>query len=81
MNPFDLSGKTIVISGVFETFSRDEAKTLIENHGGKVSSSISAKTSFTLAGDQMGPSKKEKAEKLGVQLMDEAGFLYLIKQE
>ena len=76
-----LEGKTIVISGVFETFSRDEAKTLIENHGGKVSSSISAKTSFILAGDQMGPSKKEKAEKLGVQLMDEAGFLYLIKQE
>lgn len=76
-----LEGKTIVISGVFETFSRDEAKTLIENHGGKVSSSISAKTSFILAGDQMGPSKKEKAEKLGVQLMDEAGFLDLIKQE
>ena len=76
-----LEGKTIVISGVFETFSRDEAKTLIENHGGKVSSSISAKTNFILAGDQMGPSKKEKAEKLGVQLMDEAGFLQLIKQE
>lgn len=76
-----LEGKTIVISGVFEKFSRDEAKNLIENHGGKVSSSISAKTSFVLAGDQMGPSKKEKAEKLGVALMDEHDFLKLIEKE
>lgn len=73
-----LEGKTIVISGVFAAMSRDEAKLLIERHGGKVSGSISAKTSFVLAGDQMGPSKKEKASKLGVPLMEEPDFLALI---
>jgi DNA ligase (NAD+) len=71
-------GKTFVISGVFEKFSRDEAKNLIEQHGGKVSGSISAKTSFVLAGDQMGPSKREKAEKLGVPLLEEDSFLTMI---
>ncbi len=71
-------GKTFVISGVFEKFSRDEAKNLVEKHGGKVSGSISAKTSYVLAGDQMGPSKREKAEKLGVPLMDEGSFLAMI---
>ncbi|KAF0130368.1 MAG: DNA ligase (NAD+) [Bacteroidetes bacterium] len=71
-------GKTFVISGVFEKFSRDEAKNLVEQHGGKVSGSISAKTSYILAGDQMGPSKREKAEKLGVPLMAEGSFLAMI---
>ncbi|HQO49677.1 MAG TPA: NAD-dependent DNA ligase LigA [Bacteroidales bacterium] len=73
-----LGGKVIVISGVFESMSRDEAKDLVEKHGGKVAGSISAKTSFVLAGDQMGPSKKEKAMQLGIQLMDEASFLNLL---
>lgn len=73
-----LRGMTVVISGVFEQMSRDRAKELVEQYGGKVSGSISAKTSFVLAGDQMGPAKKEKAEKLGVKLLDEAAFLAMI---
>lgn len=73
-----LTGKSFVVSGVFTQFSRDEAKNLIESHGGKVIGSISAKTSYVLAGEQMGPSKREKAEKLGVPLMDEGSFLAMI---
>jgi len=76
-----LDGKTIVISGVFQKHSRDEYKELIEKHGGRNSSSISGNTSFILAGDNMGPSKKEKAEKLGVMLMNENDFLKLIGEE
>lgn len=73
-----LSGKSIVISGVFTKHSRDEYKVLIEKNGGKNVGSISGKTSFILAGDNMGPSKLQKAEKLGVPLVDEATFLEMI---
>lgn len=73
-----LDGKSIVISGVFEHHSRDEYKELIEQLGGKNVGSISKKTSFVLAGDQMGPSKREKAESLGIPLMSESDFLELI---
>lgn len=73
-----LSGKSIVISGVFTKHSRDEYKALIEKNGGKNVGSISGKTSFILAGDNMGPSKLQKAEKLGVPLVDETTFLEMI---
>jgi DNA ligase (NAD+) len=76
-----LKGKTIVISGTFQQHSRDEYKELIEMHGGKNSSSISASTSFILAGDNMGPAKKEKAEQLGVVMINENEFLKLIDEE
>ncbi len=76
-----LEGKTIVISGVFQKHSRDEYKEMIEKNGGRNSSSISRSTSFILAGDNMGPSKKEKAEQLGVPLMSENDFLELIGEE
>ncbi|MBT5146937.1 MAG: NAD-dependent DNA ligase LigA, partial [Flavobacteriales bacterium] len=70
-----LDGAAIVVSGVFEHHDRSEIKKLIEKHGGKVSSSISKKTAFIVAGDKMGPSKKEKAEKLGVEIISEDEFL------
>jgi DNA ligase (NAD+) len=73
-----LEGKSFVVSGVFETISRDELKKLIENNGGKNVSSISSKTDFVVAGDKMGPSKKEKAEKLKIPLISEADFLRII---
>lgn len=73
-----LFGKSIVISGVFAKHSRDEYKALIEKNGGKNVGSISGKTSFILAGENMGPSKLQKAEKLGVPLVDEATFLEMI---
>lgn len=73
-----LAGKTIVISGVFTHHSRDEYKELIEKNGGKNVGSISAKTSFILAGENMGPAKLEKAQKLGIQIMSEEEFLALI---
>lgn len=74
-----LAGKTIVISGVFMHHSRDEYKELIEKNGGKNVGSISKKTSFILAGENMGPSKLEKADKLGVPIMNEDDFLKLIE--
>ena len=73
-----LTGQSIVISGVFTHHSRDEYKDLIEKNGGKNVGSISAKTSFILAGENMGPAKLEKAQKLGVQIMSEDEFLALI---
>lgn len=73
-----LAGQNIVISGVFQHHSRDEYKALIEKHGGKNVSSISAKTSFVLAGDNMGPAKLEKAHKLGIKIMNEDEFLEII---
>ena len=76
-----LEGKTIVISGVFNHHSRDEYKALIERHGGKNAGSISAKTSFVLAGDNMGPSKREKAQELGVRLVSENEFLEMINEK
>ena len=74
-----LAGKSIVISGVFTHHSRDEYKALIEQHGGKNVGSISGKTSFILAGDNMGPSKLEKANKLGVAIIGEEEFLRMIE--
>ena len=76
-----LEGKTIVISGVFNHHSRDEYKALIERHGGKNAGSISAKTSFVLAGDNMGPAKREKAIELGVRLVSENEFLEMINEK
>lgn len=76
-----LQGKSIVISGVFALHSRDEYKDLIEKHGGKNVGSISKKTSFILAGDNMGPSKLEKAQKLGIPIIDENEFLSIIAEE
>lgn len=73
-----LEGKSIVISGVFEKHSRDEYKALVEQHGGKNVGSISAKTSFILAGANMGPSKLEKANKLGITIVSEGEFLDMI---
>ena len=74
-----LAGKSIVISGVFTHHSRDEYKEIIEKNGGKNVGSISKKTSFILAGDNMGPAKLEKANKLGVPIMNEEDFLTLIE--
>ncbi|KAA6309066.1 hypothetical protein EZS27_039374, partial [termite gut metagenome] len=74
-----LAGKSIVISGVFAHHSRDEYKEIIEKNGGKNSGSISTKTSFILAGDNMGPAKLEKAQKLKIKIMDEEEFLELLK--
>ena len=76
-----LSGKSIVVSGVFSTMSRDEIKQLIEDLGGKNVSSISSKTSFIVAGDKMGPEKRKKAEALGIEIKSEAEFLEMINGE
>lgn len=76
-----LEGQSIVISGVFSHHSRDEYKELIELHGGKNVSSISSKTSFILAGENMGPSKLQKAEKLGVRIISEEEFLQIISNK
>ena len=74
-----LQGMIFVVSGVFEIVSRDELKKLIEDNGGKVSSSISSKTNYVVAGDNMGPSKKTKAESLNVSIISEFDFFQLIK--
>ncbi|HWR94212.1 MAG TPA: NAD-dependent DNA ligase LigA [Flavobacterium sp.] len=74
-----LSGKTFVVSGVFEKFSRDELKQSIEDNGGKVGSSISAKTDFVIAGENMGPAKLEKANKLNVRIITEDHFIEMIE--
>lgn len=73
-----LEGKSFVVSGVFEQFSRDEIKAKIEAYGGKNTGSISAKTDYVLAGDKMGPAKLKKAEDLGVKIISEADFLIMI---
>ena len=73
-----LAGQSIVISGVFSHHSRDEYKAMIERNGGKHSGSISGKTSFILAGENMGPSKLEKAQKLGIRIVDEDEFLAML---
>ncbi len=73
-----LEGKTVVISGTFSHHSRDEYKEIIEREGGKNSGSISKKTSFVLAGENMGPAKKEKCEKLGIPMISEDDFLKMI---
>ena len=74
-----LAGQSVVISGVFQHHSRDEYKLLIEQNGGKNVGSISSKTSFILAGDNMGPSKLQKAEKLGIRIVSEDEFLEMIE--
>ncbi|WP_028871851.1 NAD-dependent DNA ligase LigA [Psychroserpens burtonensis] len=74
-----LKGQSIVVSGVFETISRTELKKMIEDNGGKVSSSISSKTNFLVAGDKMGPSKLAKAETLGVEIISENDFLLKLR--
>ncbi|WP_297978287.1 NAD-dependent DNA ligase LigA [uncultured Capnocytophaga sp.] len=73
-----LKGKTLVVSGVFARHSRDELKALIESHGGKVGSSISSKISYVVAGENMGPSKLEKATQLNIPILSEADFEKLI---
>lgn len=73
-----LQGKTFVVSGVFEQVSRNELKKIIEDNGGKVSGSISSKTNYVVAGANMGPSKKEKAESLGVPIISENEFLKMV---
>lgn len=75
-----LKGQTIVISGVFAHHSRDEYKVMIEQNGGKNVGSISGKTSFILAGDNMGPAKLQKAEKLGIRIINEDEFLKMLEQ-
>ena len=73
-----LQGNTFVVSGVFQKVSRNELKKLIEDNGGKVSGSISSKTAYVVAGDNMGPSKRTKAEELGVPIITEDDFLEMI---
>ena len=73
-----LSGKTFVVSGVFEKFSRDDLKKAIEDNGGKVGSSISAKTDYVVAGDNMGPAKLDKANKLNIAIISEDDFIKLL---
>ncbi|NAS30900.1 NAD-dependent DNA ligase LigA [Flavobacteriaceae bacterium R38] len=73
-----LKGVIFVVSGVFEKLSRNELKKKIEDNGGKVASSISSKTNYVVAGSNMGPSKKEKAEKLGIPIIDEDQFLLML---
>ncbi|UOK42092.1 MULTISPECIES: NAD-dependent DNA ligase LigA [Flavobacterium] len=75
-----LSGKTFVVSGVFEKFSRDDLKKAIEDNGGKVGSSISAKTHFVVAGDNMGPAKLEKANQLNIPIISEDDFIKMINE-
>lgn len=75
-----LEGKSIVISGVFQYHTREEYKEIIEQNGGKNLSSISSKTSYVLAGNNMGPSKLEKAQKLGIQILSEEEFLKLLSR-
>lgn len=75
----ELDGMTFVVSGVFEQFSRDEIKADIEKHGGKVSGSVSGKTTFLLAGEKTGPEKLKKAQKLGVRLLSEAEYLEMTR--
>jgi DNA ligase (NAD+) len=75
---YKLEGKSFVVSGVFINFSREELKMLIEQNGGKNLGSISSKTNFVLAGDNMGPTKKQKAEKLGIPIISEEDFQKMI---
>ena len=75
-----LVGKTFVVSGVFELFSRDDLKKSIEDNGGKVGSSISAKTDFVIAGDNMGPAKLEKANQLKIAIISEVDFQQMVTQ-
>jgi DNA ligase (NAD+) len=73
-----LEGKTFVVSGVFRVYSRDDLKKAIEDNGGKVGSSISAKTHYVVAGDSMGPAKLEKANKLNIPIISESDFMEML---
>ena len=73
-----LTGKTFVVSGVFEKFSRDDLKKAIEDNGGKVGSSISAKPDYVVAGDNMGPAKLEKANSLKIPIISEDDFIKML---
>jgi DNA ligase (NAD+) len=75
-----LMNKTFVVSGVFEQFSRDDLKKAIEDNGGKVGSSISTKTDYVVAGDNMGPAKLDKANKLNIPIISEKDFIKLIQE-
>ena len=75
-----LEGETFVVSGVFNSYSRDEIKEEVKANGGKLVSGISSKVDFLLAGDKMGPSKLEKAEKLGIKIMSEEEFMTRINK-
>jgi DNA ligase (NAD+) len=75
-----LSGKTFVVSGVFEKFSRDDLKKAIEDNGGKVGSSISSKTDYVVAGDNMGPAKLDKANKLNIPILSEDDFINMLNE-
>ena len=75
-----LMGKTCVVSGVFEQFSRDDLKKAIEDNGGKVGSSISAKTNYVVAGENMGPAKLDKANKLGISIISENDFITMLNE-
>jgi len=76
-----LTGKVIVISGVFSMHTREEYKEIIEKNGGRIAGSISGSTSFILAGENMGPSKREKAKELGINIVDETEFMKIIGEE
>jgi DNA ligase (NAD+) len=76
-----LINNTIVISGVFHLHTREEYKNMIEKNGGKVSSSVSGNTTFILAGENMGASKKEKATEMGIRMINESDFLQIIGEE
>jgi DNA ligase (NAD+) len=73
-----LEGKSFIISGVFENHSREELKDLIESHGGKILSSISAKLNYVVAGANMGPAKLEKAQKLGIPIISDDDLLAML---
>jgi DNA ligase (NAD+) len=73
-----LEGKSFVISGVFEKHSRDELKEMVESHGGKMAAGVTSKTNYLIAGSGIGPSKLEKAEKLGVPLISEDDLMEMI---
>ena len=76
-----LSGNTFVVSGVFQKFSRDDLKKAIEDNGGKIGSSISAKTNYVVAGENMGPAKLEKASKLNITILSEEDFIKLLDEK
>ena len=73
-----LKGKILVVSGVFQQFEREKLKLHIESNGGKIASSISSKTDYVVAGDNMGPAKLEKAQKLNITILSEQDFLNMI---
>lgn len=76
-----LSGMIFVVSGVFSTYGREELKNIIKDNGGKVGSSISSKTNYLVAGENMGPAKKEKADSLGITILDELSFRELLEND